>query len=103
MPLQLPHGFRQGSARRGSDHEHIDVARSVLLVSRERAIQIGFLNALECFEGLRNPGRRSDGFRDDAAHLLEQRILLPELKILLAANHFRPKESFALQTPQLSR
>jgi len=41
--------------------------------------------------------------RNNAAHLSEERILPVKLKILLAAAHFRPKQSLALKSLQLFR
>jgi len=72
LPLELPYGFRQGFATRGADHQHIDVASSILLVSRERPVEIGFLDALNCFDGLCNQRRRTDSFRNDATDLKEE-------------------------------
>ncbi len=69
LPLKFPHGFRQSLATRGANHEHIDVAGSILLVSRERPVEIGFLDALNCFDGLCNQRHRTDSFRNDAADL----------------------------------
>lgn len=33
LPLDFAHGFRQCFAARSADHEHIDVARGILLVT----------------------------------------------------------------------
>jgi len=38
LPLDPVHGFRECFAAGSADHEHIDVARGILLAARERAV-----------------------------------------------------------------
>lgn len=65
LPFEFLHYFRQSVAFRLADHENINVASRVLLVSRERAIQIGLFYSVDLLERFCEQGNRSDGLSDD--------------------------------------
>src|SRR5713226_5434610 len=58
LPLEPPHGFRQGSVTWGANHQHIDVTGSILLVTREGPVQIRLLDSVNSLERLRKQGHR---------------------------------------------
>ena len=62
LPFEFLHYLRQRVTFQLADHENINVASGVLLVSRERAIQIGFFYSVDLLERF----NRTDGLRDDA-------------------------------------
>ena len=101
--FELSYGYSKRFSFGISNDEDIDVAALVLLVPRERTIQVGFLDSLNFLEGTRELRSCTDGFPHDAADFLEERIICIELKILLATVDFGPEESFALQAAKLAR
>ena len=63
LTLKLSHGFCQDFLTRIADHEHIEVAGSILLVTCERAIKICLVYPFNLFEAFCDPGDHTNGFR----------------------------------------
>jgi hypothetical protein len=86
--FELLHCFGEGVSFGGTDDQHVNVTRGVLLITCERPIEIGILYPFNFFDGLCNQRNRSDGFSNNATHFLEQRVRTVQTKVFLTPTHF---------------
>lgn len=80
LSLKSPHSFREDFAFRVANHQDINVARCILLISRKRSVEVCLAYSFNLPESLSNERYRSYRFGNNASDLLKQGILAIELK-----------------------
>ena len=84
LPFEFLNCFCKDIPLWHADHNYIEIAGGILLVSRERTVQIRLRDSFNFLEGLRDQRHSSNGLGDDATHLMEKGIFPVEPEILLA-------------------
>ena len=78
-----------------ADHKNINVTDRILLVSGERAIEVGLLDSRDLLDSATKLAHYANGLENDAAQFFVKRVGAIEPKVFLTSSQFGNEKSLA--------